>query len=467
MTNSQTVPGATLPTPSPVSLDALATAPLLERLGEANRAFARLQPGPGVGRQPVHVVYGGAHLFKPDTARRIGALALQALQQQFPDAETLGRVLGLGAPIAATVRERVQQKLEREPVEDFRIDFEDGYGDRTDAEEDGHAVQAALALAEGMRAGTLPPFIGLRVKALSEVLAPRALRTLDLFFTALLDASGGALPKDLVVTLPKVVVPEQVATLAALLGLIEARFRLAPRSRQLEIMVETPQAILDAEGRSPLRALVAAGEGRCIAAHFGAYDYCAACDLTAASQSLTSPACDFARHFLQVSLAGTGVRLSDGATNVLPLPRHRAPPGGPKLTAAQAEENTAVVHAALRLHYGHVRTALAHGFYCGWDLHPAQLPARYAAIASFFLEGLGQATARLDNFLAQAAQATRVGEVFDDAATGQGLLNFFLRGLGCGALTEEEALAAGLSLDELRSRSFLEIIRGRRGQLPR
>jgi len=59
----------------------------------------------------------------------------------------------------------------------------------------------------------------------------------------------------------------------------------------------------------------------------------------------------------------------------------------------------------------------------------------------------------------KAAQATLVGDVFDDAATGQGLLNYFLRAMNCGAITEEEAVAkSGLTLDELRGRSFAKIL---------
>jgi hypothetical protein len=110
---------------------------------------------------------------------------------------------------------------------------------------------------------------------------------------------------------------------------------------------------------------------------------------------------------------------------------------------------------------------LVGGFYQGWDLHPAQLPVRYAAVYSFFLEGLGAASTRLKNFIEKAAQATRVGEVFDDAASGQGLLNFFLRGISCGAITEGEAQKAGLTLAELQTRSFLKILEGRRGIVSR
>jgi hypothetical protein len=174
-------------------------------------------------------------------------------------------------------------------------------------------------------------------------------------------------------------------------------------------------------------------------------------------------ACDFAKHVMQVTLAGSGVTLSDGATNVMPVPPHRAEKGGPPLSAEQAAENRAVVHRAWKLHHDHVRHSLVNAFYQGWDLHPAQLPTRYAAVYAFFLEGLDAAAARLSAFTAKAAQATLLGDVFDDAATGQGLLNFFLRGLACGAITADEAARTGLTLDEIRGRSFLKILHARRG----
>jgi hypothetical protein len=166
---------------------------------------------------------------------------------------------------------------------------------------------------------------------------------------------------------------------------------------------------------------------------------------------------------LKVATAGTGIRVSDGPTTRLPIGPHKAAKGT-QLTAEQARENQRVVHAAWRLHADDIRWALVNGYYQGWDLHPAQLPSRYGAVYAFFLEGLSAATERLKNFLAKAAQATRAADVFDDAATGQGLLNFFLRGTSCGALTEDEALAPGLTLEELRSRSFLRILQNRRSK---
>jgi hypothetical protein len=257
--------------------------------------------------------------------------------------------------------------------------------------------------------------------------------------------------------------PGQVEAVAAACGVLERRLRLRPGSLRLELMIETPQSILDERGVGSLPALVDAGGGRITAAHFGTYDYTASLGITAAHQHMRHPVCDFARQMMQVALAGTGVWLSDGATNVLPVPIHRAQEGAP-LRPAQLEANRAAVHRAWKLHYDDARHSLTNGYYQGWDLHPAQLVTRYAAVYAFFLESLDAASERLRNFIAKAAQATLVGEVFDDAATGQGLLNFFLRALNCGAVREGEIGAlTGLTPDELRSGSFVKIVKGRRG----
>ncbi|HET7228882.1 MAG TPA: hypothetical protein VFJ16_02640 [Longimicrobium sp.] len=430
------------------------------RLRAANERFARLYPGESGARQPVHTVYGGAHLFRHDTTAKLGQLARRALAEYAPGAATLANAIGMeDGELAERVYRRVGEKLAREPVEDFRIDFEDGYGNRPDAEEDGHALSAAREVAKGLAEGTLPPFIGIRVKPLSEELRGRAIRTLDLFLTALVDATRGTLPANFVATVPKVALTEEVEYFAAVLRALEAKLGLSADSLRFEIMVEAPQAIVGADGRCMLPELVRAGGGRIGAAHFGTYDYTAGVGISAAHQQMRHPAATFARHLMQVSLAGTGVWLSDGATTVMPVPVHR----GAALTAGQMDENRAGVHRAWKLHYGDVRHSLAGGFYQGWDLHPAQLPTRFAAVFAFFLESMDSAGARLRNFVEKAAQATLVGDVFDDAATGQGLLNQFLRGINCGALSEREAVEmTGLSADELRGRSFLKILQGRR-----
>lgn len=461
----------------------------------AEKQFAQRWPGEGGARQPVHTVYGGAHLFKATTGKKLGELGGRILTAYAADPFTFARVLDLpGAAtlptgvaeaaalhaavrndastakrvnrpawLAATLYERIQDKLAREAVEDFRIDFEDGYGNRPDAEEDGHAVAAAEEVAKGMAEGALPPFIGIRIKPFSAELRARSIRTLDLFVTALCEKTKGKLPDNFVVTLPKVTIAEQVAALVGLFEALEGKAGLAKGALRMELMIETTQAIFGADGGAAIPRFVDAGKGRVVAAHFGTYDYTASCNITAAYQGMTHPSCDFAKHVMQVSLANTGIWMSDGATNIMPIGPHAAKKDGPPLTAAQQAENTDVVHRAWKLHFDQATHSLVHGFYQGWDLHPGQLPTRYAAVYSFFLQGLDAASDRLKNFIERAAQATLVGDVFDDAATGQGLLNFFLRARNSGAITQEEAVElSGLSAEELNSRSFVKILDGRR-----
>jgi citrate lyase beta subunit len=406
-------------------------------------------------------MYGGAHLFRADSARKLGEIASASLREYAPDADAFAGVLGIEPPLTRPVYARVVEKLKREPVEDFRLDFEDGYGNRPDAEEDGHAESAAGEVAAGLAAGTLPPFIGIRIKPLSTELYARSLRTLDVFVSTLARGTGCRLPPNFVITVPKLMTPEHVSAVASACGALERRLRLGRRTLKLELMIETPQSIVAADGSSALGALVAAGDGRVTGAHFGTYDYTALAGITASWQHMRHAACDFARHMMQVALAQTGVRLSDGATNVMPIAPHKAA-GGKALSAEQTRENVESVHRAWKLHFDDITHSLVNGFYQGWDLHPAQLVTRYAAVFTFFLASRPAATARLKNFVQRAAQATLVGDVFDDAATGQGLLNYFLRGLNSGALTLDEARETGLTLAELQSRSFLKILEGRR-----
>jgi citrate lyase beta subunit len=433
-------------------------------LGKANAAVNAEWPGEPASRQPVHTLYGGAHLFDAGSVKKIGDAALRELDRWAPDAATFAGAIGLPdhAGLAEQIHRRVKEKLAREPIEDQRIDFEDGYGNRPDAEEDRHAIAVGAELARGLERGSLAPFIGIRIKTLSDELAKRSLRTLDLVVTSMVKESGGRLPPTFLVTLPKVTSAAQVTALADVLDALESKHNLPSGSLKLELMIELTQSIFGMDGVSLLPALRRAARGRCYAAHFGTYDYTACSGITAAHQRMGHPACEFAKHMMQVAYANTGIFLSDGATNVMPVPVHRAE-AGKTLTEDQMRENRDVVHRAWRLHFDDVTHSLHGGFYQGWDLHPAQLPTRYAAVYAFFLQALPAASKRLENFVSKAAQATLVGDVFDDAATGQALLNFFLRGLASGAITEQEALATGLTLAELRSRSFLQILKNRRG----
>jgi hypothetical protein len=328
--------------------------PLMTKLSGANRRVQQRFPGESGRRQPVHVVYGGAHLFKADTAARLGVAARRALDGYAGDAALFGEAIGLPPALATTIYGRVREKLAREPVEDFRLDFEDGYGNRPDAEEDAHAAAAAREVAAAASAGQAPPYLGIRIKPLNDELRDRAVRTLDIFVSETIAARSGRLPDNFVVTLPKITARGQVALLADTFVRIERAHSLPEDALRMELMVETPYSIFDDRGAVALPMLVREGRGRVTAAHFGTYDYTAALGITAAHQHMAHPACDFAKHVMQVALAGTGVALSDGATNVLPVAPHRPGPRG-ELPAALRAENRRVVHAAWRLHATHVR----------------------------------------------------------------------------------------------------------------
>jgi hypothetical protein len=453
----------------------------LEKLSNPQSQIPSLQ-----SRTPVHVVYGGANLFKADTINKLGRIALDSLETYAPNFVEFAEAMWLtgadrlpkyeeliqdlefrladnpervrtenyGAWFAWTIYNRVIEKLRREPIEDFRIDFEDGYGIRSDAEEDSHAISASDELAKAMPESTadgvgLSAFIGFRVKSFQIETYRRAVRTLDLFLGNLLEKTNRKLPENFVVTLPKITQAAEVEVLCALLGEIEKQNSLPENSIKIEIMIETPEAVL------LLRELAEAGKNRLAAAHFGAFDYTASFGITAAHQHLQHDACRFARQMMQVKLAPLGIRLSDSVTTEMPVPVTR----GENLSEKQKAENRRAVHNAWRRHFNNVTLSLINGFYKSWDLHPNQLAARYAAVYSFFLESADEQAARLKNFIGKATRAMLTGNQFDDAASAQGLLNFFIRAVQCGAMSEPEVLQkTGLSAAELESASFAKIM---------
>jgi len=461
---------------------------ILAELGQANLAFQKVYPGDRPDRQPVHTVYGGADLFTAETNEKMAKVAQRTLTNNAANFVELAKAIGLegheslpntlsdqnalqskmdglseadrkkeSAWLSYTVYNKIKNKLETEAIEDFRIDFEDGFGNRSWEEEDETAVRAAKECAKGMAQNSLPPFIGIRIKPFTEDLKERGARTLDIFLTTLSQETGGKLPNNFVVMLPKVAIPEQVSALVKLIEVIEANTEIPAGSIKMEMMVETTQSVIDKDGKNPMRTFMTASKGRMIATAFGTYDYTASCNITAKYQDMGHAVCDFAHHFMKVAFGHTGLWISDGATNVMPIGPHRG-----DLTDEQMAENKAVIHKNWKKAFDHTRYSLYKGMYQGWDLNPAQFPMRYAAVYSFFLESYDDAAERLKAFVEKAARATLTSDVFDDAATGQGLLNYFLRGLNCGALTEAEALATGLTIDEFRTRSFLKILEGRR-----
>ena len=383
------------------------------RLAPADAELAARYPGDAGTRQPVHTVYVPADRLTPDVPANWGARALAALGEHAPTPAALAEATGLDPALVARVLPDVLAKLEREPVEDLRIDFEDGYGPRPPTQEDADALAAAAALAGAEARPAAPPYAGLRIRSLEAATRRRGLRTLDLFLGGLLAETG--LPDGFVVTLPKVTDVRQVEAMVGVCRLLEEAHGLGPRRLRFELQIETPQAILGADGTATVARMLHAADGRCTGLHYGTYDYSAAVGVAAAYQSLEHPAADHAKAVMQVAAAGTGVRLSDGSTNLLPV------------------GDTAAVHAAWRLHARLVRRSLERGYWQGWDLHPAQLPTRYLATYAFFREGLPAAAARLRTWVERAG-----GGVLDEPATAQALAGFVARGLDCGALTEAE-----------------------------
>ena len=389
-----------------------------ERLGAVDAALARHYPGARPGRQPVHTVYVAADHFHARLVPEHGAAALRATEEHEP--LLLGLLDG-----DRDLLDRVRDKLAREPVEDLRIDFEDGYGTRPDDEEDADARRAAAGLRTSISAGEAAACTGIRFKGFEAPTRRRGVRTLALFLERLV--AGGPLPHGFVVTLPKVTAVEQVEALVHAMARLEQALGLGEEPLRFEIQVETPQSILGPDGTALVARMIHASGGRCTGLHYGTYDYSAYCGIAAAHQSLAHPVADHAKAVMQAAAAGTGVRLSDGSTNVLPV-------GSPEEVAAAWANH-------LRL----VRRSLERGFYQGWDLHPAQLPTRFAATFAFYREGLDAAAARLRTYVGRQASG-----VLDEPATARALADFLLRGLDCGALSGAEVTdATGLDTEAL------------------
>ncbi|MEB8342297.1 DUF6986 family protein [Streptomyces endophyticus] len=391
--------------------------------------LARRYPGDPGTRQPVHTVYVPGDAFNAETIRTWGDKALAQLDEHAPDAASFAAVLGLSEELAEPVYTRVRAKLEREPVEDLRVDFEDGYRPASDADEDETAARAARVIAEAYANGTAAPYMGIRMKCMEEAVRDRAIRTLDIFLTGLMEHGG--LPEGLVLTLPKVTYPEQVTAMVRLLEAFEKQHGLEAGRIGFEIQIETSQSILGSDGTATVARMIEAAEGRATGLHYGTFDYSACLGVSAAYQASDHPAADYAKAVMQVAAAGTGVRVSDGSTNVLPV------------------GSTAKVHDAWRLHFGLTRRALARAYYQGWDMHPGHIPTRYAAVFAFYREGFEAAAARLSAYASQAE-----GDIADEPATAKALAGYLLRGLDCGALdVAEVARRSGLTRADLEGYS--------------
>jgi citrate lyase beta subunit len=388
-----------------------------QRLAETDAFLTRAYPGEDGRRQPVHTVYVAADRYTPELPAEWGQIALDIVAEH-GGMGALCALVGLDDELIAQVAPRVEAKLVNEPIEDLRLDFEDGYGNRGDTSEDADAVAVAGRLADALAAGIAPAFVGLRFKCFEDSTRRRGVRTLDLFLSTLLDASG-ALPDGLVITFPKVSTVSQVEAMVAVCDAYEAARGLPSGRLGFEIQVETPQLIMGSDGAAAVAAAIHAGDGRVTSLHYGTYDYSASLGVSAEYQSLAHPGADYAKAVMQAAAAGTGVHLADGSTNILPLGDREA------------------VRAAWRLHHDLVRRGLERAYYQGWDLHPHQLPTRYIANFAFYREGFGRAANRLATYLGKADSA-----IMDEPATARALARYLYRGFVCGALDAEELTTA-------------------------
>ncbi|BDH57323.1 aldolase/citrate lyase family protein [Tsukamurella sp. PLM1] len=403
------------------SLTDAALAAIDNRLAETDQLLARAYPGDDGRRQPVHTVYLPADRFTPDTTQEWGERALAAADAA-GGLDVVARTVGLDDP---SLPDLVRRKLTDEPIEDLRLDFEDGYGDRGDDAEDADVATAVDAVAKAVAGGTAP-FIGIRFKCLEAATRTRGLRTYDLFVSGL--AAVGPLPDGLTITLPKVTTVGQVAAMVEVARGVESALGLPERQLTFEVQVETPQVILGAGGTAPVAALLHAGDRRVTSLHYGTYDYSASLGIAAQYQSMEHPAADHAKNVMQLAVAGTGVHLSDGSTNILPI-------GEPDHVAD-----------AWRLHARLVRRHLERGIYQGWDLHPAQLVTRFLATYAFYRDGFPAAATRLRNYVHRIDSA-----ILDEPATARALASFIHRGVTCGAVTPAEvASAAEVTVETVR-----------------
>ena len=404
-------------------------------------------------RTPVHVVYGGAHLYSADTPQKLGKIALRSLQTYAGDVQEFAAAFGLDEDkkLLQSIYKKTVDKLQSEPVEDLRIDFEDGYGFRPNEEEDSDARRASGELAKAFAKKSVTSFCGFRIKSLAPETRDRAVRTFNIFFENFLSKTKNKIPENFVVTLPKVSHRDEVSELCRRIARVEHDAHLAPGSIGMEIMIETPRAFFDEKGRVALGDLIAASNGRCTSAHFGAYDYTSALGISGAHQHLRHPACNFARQMMLLALSPLGIRLVDSVTTRMPVALHK----DAKLTDEQKSENRQSVTTGWREHFTNVSSSMANGFYQSWDLHPNQLVARYAAVYAFFLRSRDLDAARLRGFIEKSTKANLTGHTFDDAASANGLINFFRLGWDCGAFSSAEIKkATGMSAAELKTKPF-------------
>ena len=413
------------------------------------------------GRRAIHSFYGGAQLFTAETPAKLGKIALRYFDEYAASPADLARIhqWSFSPHIVERVHERVRIKLATDAIEEYRIDFEDGFGARSDSAEDAEAVRTATEVATVVASGARVPGLGIRIKALDQDTGERALKTLALFLNTLA-AKGEVPPAGFVVVLPKIFRATQVEIAVEALSDLESTNGFDRIG--IELLAEDPRIFTGDPNEWGLAPFLRAGDDRVTSVHFGAYDYLSFHGVTARHQTLDHRSADLARGLAQLGLAGTGVELSDGATNTLPIPPHRNP-----RSEEETAENERAMISAWREHSRNIERSLQAGIFRGWDLHPGQLPARHATVQAFFRDVAEEAAPRLRRFLDNAGNVTTTSGTFDDAATVSGLIQLFVRATTSGALAVAEVQdLTGLTPTELDLGTLQAILSLRSGDRP-
>ncbi|MGJ7540838.1 DUF6986 family protein [Brevibacterium luteolum] len=311
---------------------------------------------------------------------------------------------------------RVSARLREKPIDDLRVDFEDGYGQRSDETEDDDVRRAATATAEmAAQAAHRCPSFGIRPKSVDSPQPERGARTLLLWVETLLDCGY---PADTILfTAPKITSPTHVDIWRDLSAHIEDSFELNEGTVRFELQIETPQSVLAADGCNAMIELVKRSGGRCVALHYGTYDYSASLGIFPEFQSSDHPVGLFAKESMRLAAALYGIWVSDGSSNLIP-------------TSADPDANA----RAISRHVDLILDALGRGIVQGWDLHPTQLPTRYLANFAFYRTYFGSSAQRLSEYFSRSSGSG----VLDEPATARAMAGLITRGWEVGALSSEE-----------------------------
>ncbi len=365
---------------------------------------------PSKSPRPFHVLYGGAQRFKAGTFAKMRGMALDFLLRH----ENAGFLFETDSEVAKPTLARARKKLSQQAIEDFRVDFEDGFGAIDAQTTKQEATRVGAVLAAECSARLVSPWIGLRIPPID--VNDVTLVVLDAFFAAY----DSEWPRDhhgrFAVTHPKVTSAQQLRLLAEALTAIESKRGWPAATLAIEAMYEVPTDTSEWN---------AACDGRLRSIHFGAYDYLSALGVPPEDQCLVHPLATRAQCHLVERFHSTNISISDGATLAMPLGSAR------EIADAAATQRM------------QIRNALTLGIQQGWDLHPHQVTVRACVWIEFFLKGEHKNAQRLQAFLQESGRVSRVGSQFDDSASARALVRFFERGHAFGAWSDDDLAALG------------------------